>query len=165
MRHASKTYPKPQINEALRLIPDINVLLSGVTGDKGPAVELYALARRFELVWVLYEGHFDEMTRVLGYPQVQRLGSAPLEPARAFSIAAELYRIGEYHERLERFELPSCPDRKDWYLLDLLLTSDADGIVTHDRHLLAAGERLSLDIAPPKVWRKRLSDTFPPSGA
>ena len=153
------------MNEALRLIPDINVLLSGVTGDKGPAVELYALARRFELIWVLCEGHFDEMTRVLDYPKVRNLGAAPLEPARAFGIAAELSRIGEYHERLEHFEWPSCPDRKDWYLLDLLITADADGIVTHDRHLLAAGERLALNIFTPKVWRKRLSETFPSPGA
>ena len=143
------------MDEAPRLIPDINVLLSGMAGTRGPAVELYALARRFEIIWVLCEGHFDELTRVLAYPQVRRLGQHPLEPAQAFGIASELHRIGEYHARLERFSWPSCPDPQDWYLLDLLMTADADGLVTHDRHLLAAGERLELNIFPPKIWYSR----------
>ena len=54
----------------LRLAVDIQVLLSGVTGSKGPSFELWQAARRFDVVPVLCEGHFSELARVLTYPQV-----------------------------------------------------------------------------------------------
>lgn len=43
----------------LRLVVDIQVLLSGVTGSKGPSSELWQAARRFDVVLVLCEGHLE----------------------------------------------------------------------------------------------------------
>jgi len=144
------------VSGVLRLIPDINVLISSVTSLKGPAYELYEAARRFNLLFVLCEQHFDELTRVLEYSQVLALGEGRITPSIAFGLATELHRIGEYFARLERSSWPSCSDRDDWYLLDLLMTSRADGIVTRDRHLLSAGERLNLPIFPPSEWAKQI---------
>ena len=39
----------------LRLVVDIQVLLSGVTGSKGPSFELWQAARRFDVVLVLWD--------------------------------------------------------------------------------------------------------------
>ena len=45
---------------SLRLVVDIQVLLSDVTGSMGPSFELWQAARRFNVVLVLCEGHFSE---------------------------------------------------------------------------------------------------------
>ncbi len=145
------------MSEVLRLIPDINILISGVTSTKGPPFDLLEAAKRFDLIFVLCEQHFNEMTHVLEYPQVLALGERKITPSIAFGLAAELHRISEYFGRLERSAWPSCADPQDWYLLDLLMTSQADGIITRDRHLLKAGEVLNLPIFPPKDWAKQLS--------
>ncbi|WP_293912876.1 putative toxin-antitoxin system toxin component, PIN family [Deinococcus sp.] len=142
--------PRLEPPATLRLIPDINVILSGATSRVGPAVDLFRAAQTFEVVFVLAEEHFTELTQVLTYPQVLRLGVRRLTPSAAFHLASVLYRCAEYYSRLDRQTWPSCPDPKDWYLLDLLMTSDADALVTKDRHLLRAGDKLGLPIFEPK---------------
>lgn len=133
-----------------RLIPDINVLLSGVTSERGPARELYLAAGRFDVIFVLCPEHFTELRRVLAYPQVLTLGQG-ITPADAFGLAIELVTMGEMFQRpLRQFDWPSCPDPKDWYLLNLLMTADADGIVTKDKHLLHLHNTLNLPIHTPK---------------
>lgn len=107
-----------------------------MTSRSGPSFELYQRARRFEVIFILCEAHFRELAQVLTYDTVLRLGSGIITPSYAFSIAAELHRIGEYHDRVPGLDWPSCPDPKDWYLLDLLIAAEADGIVSKDKHLL-----------------------------
>ncbi|ADY27623.1 hypothetical protein Deipr_2506 (plasmid) [Deinococcus proteolyticus MRP] len=107
-----------------------------MTSRSGPSFELYQRARRFEVIFILCEAHFLELAQVLTYDSVLRLGSGIITPSYAFSTAAELHRIGEYHDRIPGLDWPSCPDPKDWYLLDLLLAAEADGIVSKDKHLL-----------------------------
>jgi uncharacterized protein len=145
--------PLPEQASTLRLIPDVHVILSGATSLVGPAAELFRAAQTFEVVFVLAEDHFTELTQVLTYPQVLRLGGGLLTPSASFHLASVLYRCSEYHSRLERQTWPSCPDPKDWYLLDLLITSDADALVTKDKHLLRVGDKLGLPIFEPKRIR------------
>ncbi|WP_264777206.1 PIN domain-containing protein [Deinococcus aetherius] len=114
----------------MRLIPDVNVLLSGVTSERGPARTLYLSARRFEVTFVLSEGHFQELRRVLTYPDVLRLGRG-ITASDAFGLAVELYEGAEVVRRVERFDWPSCPDPKDWYLLDLFVAAQPDALVTN----------------------------------
>ncbi|MCD0168149.1 hypothetical protein [Deinococcus sp. 23YEL01] len=45
---------------------------------------------------------------------------------------------------------PSCPDPKDWYLLDLLITSEADAIVSKDAHLGQMRTKLGVPVYEPK---------------
>ncbi len=134
----------------LRVIPDINVLLSGVTSAKGPAKELYQAARRFEVQFVLAEEHLEELARVLSYPVVLRLGGG-ISPADAFALAVDLHRMTEIVHLSTRHDWPSCPDPKDWYLLDLYVQAQADAIVSKDRHLLNAGRVLGLPVVEPKA--------------
>lgn len=133
-----------------RLIPDINVLLSGITSSKGPARELYLAATRFEVLYLLAEEHLEELARVLTYPKVLALGSG-ITPADAFSLAVELHRMAEISHLSTRYDWPSCPDPKDWYLLDLFVQARADAIVSKDGHLLGAGKVLGLPVVEPKT--------------
>lgn len=138
------------LTSPLRLIPDINVLLSGVTSEQGPARELYQAARRFEVQFVLAEEHLEELARVLTYPAVLRLGSG-ISPADAFALAVDLHRLSEIVHLAHRHDWPSCPDPKDWYLLDLFVQAQADAVVSKDRHLLNAGRALGLPVVEPKT--------------
>ncbi|KQR15463.1 toxin-antitoxin system toxin component, PIN family protein [Deinococcus sp. Leaf326] len=134
---------------ALRLIPDINVLLSGLTGTVGPARELFLAAQRFDVLFVLADEHFVELQRVLTYPQVLALGGG-ISAAEAFGLATGLYRVAQVVSPLQRYDWPSCPDPKDWYLLDLLITSGADAIVSKDAHLLRVKNKLGVPVYEPK---------------
>ena len=51
--------------EPLRLVVNVQVLLSGVTQRRGPSHDLWQAARRFEVVLILGEQHFAELGRVL----------------------------------------------------------------------------------------------------
>ncbi|WP_027483174.1 PIN domain-containing protein [Deinococcus pimensis] len=133
-----------------RLIPDVNVLLSGFTSTVGPAFDFYQAARRFDVLLVLCERHFTELADVLSYPAVLNLGSGVITPSFAFRAATELHRLGEYHEQVPKLDWPSCPDPKDWYMLDLLVASHSDGIVSRDRHLLNLRAELDLPVFEPR---------------
>jgi putative PIN family toxin of toxin-antitoxin system len=141
------------MQSAPRLIPDINVLLSGLTGSVGPARELYLAALRFEVMFVLADEHFAELQRVLTYPQVLALGGG-ISAADAFGLSTDLHRIAQVVSPLQRYDWPSCPDPKDWYLLDLLMTSDADAIVSKDSHLLKVKKKLGVPVYEPKDLKR-----------
>ncbi|AFZ66655.1 putative toxin-antitoxin system toxin component, PIN family [Deinococcus peraridilitoris] len=143
--------------KALRLVPDVNVLLSGLTSRFGPSFDLYQAAPRFEVVFVLSETHFTELAEVLTYQSVLNLGQGIVTPSFAFRAASELHRIGEYHEQVEHLDWPSCRDPKDWYLLDLLVASGADGIVTKDKHLLRLRNLLNIPVVEPRELTGRLN--------
>ena len=128
-----------------RLIPDVNVLLSGATSERGPARALYLAAQRFEVTFVLSEGHFQELRRVLTYPEVLRMGRG-ITASDAFGLD----EVAEVVRRVERFDWPSCPDPKDWYLLDLFVAAQPDAVVTKDKHLLRLREGLDIPVLEPK---------------
>jgi len=132
-----------------RLIPDVNVLLSGITSRHGPARDLYLAAKRFDVMFVLCPQHFEELQRVLTYPQVLALGGG-ISPSDAFGLAFELLQMSEFVQSVKTYDWPSCPDPKDWYLLSLLMTADAAAIVTKDKHLLRLKESLGLPVYEPK---------------
>lgn len=132
-----------------RLIPDVNVLLSGATSERGPARALYLAALRFEVTFVLGEGHFMELRRVLTYPSVLRLGGG-ITPSDAFSLAVNLYESAQVMRQVERFDWPSCPNPKDWYLLDLFVAAQPDAVVTKDSHLLRLRDRLHIPVVEPR---------------
>lgn len=126
-----------------------------ITSQSGASYELYQAARRFEVVFVLCEQHFAEMAQVLTYDRVLRLGGGVLTPAYTFRIAGELHRISD---PVPKLEWPSCPDPKDWYLLDLLLASNADGIISKDSHLLSAAQKVGLPVmTPAELWARGIT--------
>lgn len=82
---------------------------------------------------------------MLTYPEVLRLGTG-ITASDAFGLAVELYGVAE----VERFDWPSCPDLKDWYLLDLFVAARPDAVVTKDRHLLRLRDSLTIPVFEPK---------------
>lgn len=70
--------------------------------------------------------------------------------AEAFGLATDLYRVAQVVSPLQRYDWPSCPDPKDWYLLDLLVTAGADAIVSKDAHLLGMKRKLGVPVYEPK---------------
>ncbi|WP_102126041.1 putative toxin-antitoxin system toxin component, PIN family [Deinococcus planocerae] len=135
--------------DAPRVIPDVNVILSGATSPRGPARDLLLAAKRFDVVFVLGEEHFVELRRVLTYQNVLSLGGG-LTAAEAFGLAYDLLQVAEVVQRVQSFDWPSCPDPKDWYLLNLLMTSEAEALVTKDKHLLRMHDKLGLPVYEPK---------------
>ena len=91
-----------------------------------------------------------ELRRVLTYPQVLALKGG-ITPSEAFGLAFDLLRMAEMVPRVKSYDWPSCPDPKDWYLLDLLVTANADGLITKDRHLLRLQNKLGLPVYEPKA--------------
>lgn len=51
---------------------------------------------------------------------------------------------------LRRDDWPSWADPQDWSLLDLLMTSGADAIVSKDAHLLQVKKELGIPVSEPK---------------
>lgn len=130
-----------------RVVADVNIILSGATGKRGSVLrQLHERFRRAELRYVLSQALLDELKTVLSYPKVIALG---MTPALAFDMAVDLLHLGEYIAPVTRYDWPSVPDRKDWYLLDLLYTSGADCLITQDKPLLQAARALGLPTLHP----------------
>jgi predicted nucleic acid-binding protein len=47
---------------------------------------------------------------------------------------------------VNRYDWPSLKDKKDWYLLNLLFDSGADGLITQDQRVLEAGKFLEMPV-------------------
>jgi uncharacterized protein len=94
------------VAEPLRLVVDIQVLLSGVTSISGPSRDLWQAALRFDALLILCEGHVAELAHVLTYPQVLRLGGGALTPSISFQFAAQLFQVGEYHTPVPAHDWP-----------------------------------------------------------
>jgi uncharacterized protein len=131
-----------------RLIPDINVFLNGIVSSRGNTLNtrLYQGFRRGLVRFIYSEEWLDEFERILTYPQVLALGITASGVAKA---SRDLFLLGEYVAPVPRFDWPDLGDRKDWYLLDLLLETQADALVTQDKKVLALGKLLNLPIYAP----------------
>jgi predicted nucleic acid-binding protein len=127
-----------------RLIADVNTLLAGVVGKPGSIAErLYRSFRRGQVRLVFDGTYLAELERVLDYEPIQQLG---ITRGLAFGMARDLLLLGEYYAQVPRYDWPSLPDPRDWYLLDLLFESSADGLVTQDKVLIAAGQKLEMPV-------------------
>jgi predicted nucleic acid-binding protein len=127
-----------------RLIIDVNVILASFGGRRNSlSSQVYTQFRRsnFRLV---FDGHYlSEMERVLDYPSLMRLD---ITPRLAFTLARSLFEFGEHYPQALQYDWPSLSDTKDWYLLNLLFDAKADGIITQDKKVLAAGQKLGMPV-------------------
>lgn len=91
------------------------------------------------------DAFLSETTRVLREPRIEsRIGSA----GRAFEVALDLAFMGQ-HYHPQRYDWPSVPDPKDYWMLDLAFAAEADSIVTWDPHLLDHEIPLPVEIVTP----------------
>jgi predicted nucleic acid-binding protein len=130
-----------------RIIPDANVFLNGITGRPNTLNRrLYQNFRRGLNRFVFSESWLTEFERILEYPDVIALG---LTPSLVAKVTHDLWLLGEYVNLVPLYDWPGVGDRKDWFLFDLLLESNADALVTQDRRLLEAGKKLKLPVFNP----------------
>ncbi len=92
----------------------------------------------------LSDDYMGELVLTMSKPRVEENASV----GRAVHIALVLAYMGKSY-RPRKYDWPSIPDHKDWWMLDLALESGADHIVTWDtRHLTPAGA-LGFDVLDP----------------
>ncbi|MDZ7703046.1 MAG: hypothetical protein U5L04_01005 [Trueperaceae bacterium] len=138
-----------------RLILDINVLLPAVSGQPtSPERRLWNKFRRGQLGIVFSDALITEFLEVLRYPEVQALG---ITPAVSGMLVYDLFLLGDYYSPQEMTVLdwPTLGDKKDWYLLDLLFTSRADGLITRDKKVIVAGKKLAMPVVHPDALEQR----------
>lgn len=108
---------------------------------------------------VISDEQLSEIVRVLAYPPVARRMTVP---ARVFEVALDIGYMGTMrHPR--RLDWPSLSDSKDAWILDLAHDANADHIVSRDRPLTEAAERLGFDIKTPASLLHELRKGTPPS--
>ena len=95
----------------------------------------------------LSNDYMDEMVRTMSTPRVEAHASV----GRSVGIALVLAYMGTAY-RPRKHDWPSIPDRKDWWLLDLALQSEADHIVTWDTRHLAPARTLGFDVLDPPAF-------------
>jgi putative PIN family toxin of toxin-antitoxin system len=127
-----------------RLIADVNVFLFGLVAKQGSLTErFYRAFSRSDICLVFSSELTLELQEIVAYPKVVAKG---VTPAIAFRLAREIYELGEYYPRVNRYDWPSLKDKKDWYLLNLLFDSGADGLITQDQSVLDAGKFLGMPV-------------------
>lgn len=130
-----------------RVIPDMNVLLNGITGRPDSLNRrLYGQFTRGLVRFVICEPWLEEFERVLTYPPVLQLGITPTLVSRTMR---ELLLLGEYIAPVPQFDWPGLSDRNDWFLLDLLWESQADALVTQDTKVHRYGQKFGMPILKP----------------
>ncbi len=127
-----------------RLIADVNVLVFGATAKENSLTErFYRTFLCSELRLVFSSELTLELQEVVGYPRVIGRG---ITPSIAFRLARQIYELGEYYPRVTKYDWPSLSDKKDWYLFNLLLESKADALITQDKRVLDAGQKLGMPV-------------------
>jgi putative PIN family toxin of toxin-antitoxin system len=127
-----------------RLIADINVLLPGMAGTRATLAErLYRQFYRGNLRFIFSSSYLDELERVVDYPRIERFN---LTRGQTLRLVRNLYDFGEYLPMVPKYDWPSLTDKKDWYLLNLLVEAKTDGLITQDKKVLAAGQKLEMPV-------------------
>jgi putative PIN family toxin of toxin-antitoxin system len=127
-----------------RLVVDVNVLVAAIKArENSLASRLYQSFLRLEFRLVFSAPLAKELGNVLSYPNILARG---MNPTIAFRIAQNLYEKGEYVSRVSELDWPTLTDKKDWYLLDLLFGSQATALITQDKKVIAAGQKLGMPV-------------------
>ncbi len=131
-----------------RIIPDVNVILNGAVGKPNSVNRrVYEAFQRGLMKFIVSENWLLEFERVVGYEKVQAFGITPPVVAKTMR---EILLLGEYIAPVPRLDHTDMSDKKDWYLLDLLVEANADALITQDSKLLAYGRKYDLLIFHPK---------------
>jgi len=130
----------------LRIVPDTNVILSGLLNSKAPPGMLLRAwgKRRFTLV--SSEAQLAELNRVFGYPKLRR--RIPKHVAGAL-----INRMRKYAVFVDPVPIPiPLPDENDEFVLGTAVAGQAEWLVTGDRsHLLALKKHQRTQIITPAI--------------
>jgi putative PIN family toxin of toxin-antitoxin system len=127
----------------MRLILDTNILLSALLSPLGSSAKLLDAWERKRFTLVACGALIAELREVAGRPFFRK---------RLRAGASELLAAGIRDFSLFCRDLPSgpvAPDPKDSYLLTLAEASEAEFLVTGDKHLLSLSNHKSTRIITP----------------
>ncbi len=133
---------------AVRVVLDTNVLVSGLAYPTSVPGRILGAWRRGAIGVVLSRFILDEMIRVL--PRLSRIRLSPAEIrdlADSFLFLAEVIEPGEARPDEE------LRDRNDAPVLQTLLASNAEYLVTGDKDLLALADRYPI-VTPAQFWER-----------
>jgi len=136
----------------LRVVLDVNVLLSGLMSPDSIPGKIVQTWRGHAFTLVVSEPLLDELARVLAYPKIRkRLGWDDARIMRYISLLrfeTEIVSIAGIDARV-----PTDPD--DDHVLATLLASRADVLISGDKDLLALAERYPI-LSPQEFVRRHL---------
>jgi putative PIN family toxin of toxin-antitoxin system len=147
----------------LRLVLDTNVVLDLLHFRDAAAAPLLQVLQSGKAVAFRSAACFDELTRVLNYPE---FGIAGEDVQRILEVYA---RLTLHCEAVADQSLPKCRDPDDQKFLELAHAARADILVTKDKALLALAHRmLRLSclriLLPAQACARLADDVYKPSG-
>ena len=139
------------MNQTPLCVIDTMIVVSGMIGKpNGSDAKILSLIETGQLRLVLSDAGLLEFADVISRDFVKQ--HFPL-PARVFRVGLTLGMMGMLH-RPERFDWTSLSDPKDWWLLDLAFSAEADYIVTRDKKVLVAANSLGFSaVTPPQLLK------------
>jgi putative PIN family toxin of toxin-antitoxin system len=131
----------------LRVLLDTNVLVSGLAYPGGVPGLIVEAWRQGSLHVVLSRYILDEMTRVL-----PRLPRVKLTPAEIHALADTFMFLADIVAP-ENYQDDKLRDPKDQPILDALIVSGADYLITGDKDLLALADTYPI-VTPSEFWQQ-----------
>lgn len=120
-----------------RIVPDVNVLVSGTTTSQYAPSQTLQAWRRGEIEVATSEPILNDLIRVMQYPSVQRY--FPLSPEKQIRFIRELRKAAVLVDGTTEVQVSRDPD--DDKLFACAIEAEADYIVSMDKkHVLSVGE-------------------------
>ena len=138
----------------LRVVVDTNVLISALLKANGNPAKVVSLWRTGEFELVISSETIDELSRVLGYERI-RTRVTPEEAERFLYLLQTAATI--ITPQIEVTAVEDDPD--DDKFLGLALASDAEYIVSGDKHLLSIKVFRGIPILTPVQFLETISSS------
>lgn len=136
----------------MRIVLDVNVLVSGIGWD-GPPNRILRACRTGRLRLILTEAILEELGRVLAYPKLARLASHPDLPV----ILAWLHRPEHLVIPTRRIDV-IANDPPDNRILEAAVAGQAELIISGDEDLLRLAEFEGISIVTAAAFTARFPD-------
>jgi predicted nucleic acid-binding protein len=134
------------------IVLDTNVVVASILGrEDSDSSLLLQLIYGGNVRPALSDAYLIELFSTVRKPDIERRGSV----GRAFEAGLSIGFHGKHHHP-RRYDWPSIPDRKDWWILDLAFESGADHIVTWNMDHLSPARSLGFDVLTPPELLARL---------
>jgi putative PIN family toxin of toxin-antitoxin system len=131
----------------LRVVPDTNVLVSGLAYPQSIPGQILHAWRQGALQLVLSRYILDELVRVLPRLSRNRLNASEIRDlADSFLLLADCVEPAEIQD-------PALRDPKDQAILGTLEAANADYLITGDKDLLVLSGRFPI-LSPAEFWQR-----------
>jgi len=135
----------------VRIVLDINVLVSGLISKASPPGQLLALWRDRLFVLVVSHAQIERMQDVILRPRLQRF----FDPGDPAALVADIYEAGEIVKHDRSINLSADPE--DNIILGTAIAGQADLLVSGDKkHLLPLERVQGIPILSPREAIKKI---------